>query len=253
MVRLRGFYGLKNKKLTDINPRTRKYYHTKYELSEIARNLGLKNFSKYNQKDLAEYIESSDLYRRSSHAKQVGIKSTRKVRTLPELSKDDIFEVGPGYKTIGERIKERAEGLESADWYASELLSELSEYGEKRYPKLGEMCFFSYNAAYPEQYPYYDTRPLVYVLEYQEDKLLGANVHYLNPSYRGAIAGSVINKYGARLPKKTIHSYFFTNMGEVHVLPPASAEYASVAELVTESFVDKYGTYVEPHTVWDSI
>ncbi len=250
-IRLKGFYGLKNKRLTGINPKTRKYYHTKYELTEIARNLGLRNYSKYNQKQLAEYIETSQQYQRSSHARQVGI--TPKVRTLPELSKEDIFEVGARYKTIGERIKERAEGPEDADWYANELFAELNEYGEQRFPKLGEMCFFSYDAAYPEQYPWYDTRPLVYVLEYQEDKLLGANVHYLNPDYRDAVAGSLINKYGQRLPKKTIHSYFFSNMGDTYVLPPASAEYASVAELITEKFVDKYGKYVDPHMVWDSI
>ena len=139
-------------------------------MTEIARNLGLRNYSKYNQKQLAEYIETSQQYQRSSHARQVGI--TPKVRTLPELSKEDIFEVGARYKTIGERIKERAEGPEDADWYANELFAELNEYGEQRFPKLGEMCFFSYDAAYPEQYPWYDTRPLVYVLEYQEDKLL---------------------------------------------------------------------------------
>ena len=55
------------------------------------------------------------------------------------------------------------------------------------------------------------------------------------------------------VPKKTIHSYFFTNMGDTYVLPPSSAEYASVAELITEKFVDKYGKYVDPHMVWDSI
>lgn len=250
-IRLKGFYGLKNRRLTGIDPKTRKYYHTKHELTEIARNLGLKNYSKYNQKDLAEYIERSQRYQRSTHAKQVG--ATYKPPTLPQLDEQDIFESRPEYQTIGERIKERAEGLEDADWYANELFNELSEVGQQRFPKLGELCFFSYNAAYPEQYPYYDTRPLVYVLEYQEDKLLGANLHYLNPSYRDAVAGSVINKYGARLPKKTIHSYFFTNMGDTYVLPPSSAEYASVAELITEKFVDKYGKYVDPHMIWDSI
>ena len=250
-IRLRGFYGLKNKKITGINPKTRKYYHTKYELTEIARNLGLRNYSKYNQKDLAEYIETSQEYQRSSHAKQVGARP--KPPTLPQLDEQDIFQARPEYQTIGERIKKRAEGLETPDWYANELFAELSEYGELRFPKLGELCFFSYSAAYPERYPYYDTRPLIYVLEYQEDKILGANLHYLNPSYRDAIAGSMINKYGARLDKKTIHSYFFSNMGDTYVVPPSSAEYASVAELVTENFIDPNGKKVELQSVWDSI
>ena len=55
------------------------------------------------------------------------------------------------------------------------------------------------------------------------------------------------------MPKKTIHSYFFSNMGDIYVLPPSSAEYASVAKLVTEKFVDKYGKKVELQMVWDSI
>ena len=63
-------------------------------------------------------------------------------------------------------------GLEDADWYANELFNELAELGEQRFPKLGELCFFSYTAAYPEEYPYYDQRPLAYILEYRGDKIL---------------------------------------------------------------------------------
>ena len=68
--------------------------------------------------------------------------------------------------TIGGRILERAyqtAGTDS-DWYANELYAELSEVGETRFPEIGELCFFSYSAAYAQRYPHYDTRPLVYVL-----------------------------------------------------------------------------------------
>ena len=57
--------------------------------------------------------------------------------------------------SIGERIREKASGVPSTDpdWYANELYAELSEVGETRFPEIGELCFFSYSAAYSEKYP----------------------------------------------------------------------------------------------------
>ena len=157
--------------------------------------------------------------------------------------------------TIGEDIRERAEGETntSPDWYANELYGELSEVAETRFPEIGELCFFSYSAAYSEKYPFYDRRPLVYVMDFQGDKLLGGNLHYLNPSYRGTIAKNLINRVGAILPKKTLHRYFFSNIGDIFIIPPDPEEYASVAQLVTENFSNKYGQKVSPQKAWDSI
>ena len=157
--------------------------------------------------------------------------------------------------SIGERIKEKASGVAGTDpdWYANELYTELSEVSETRFPEIGELCFFSYSAAYSEKYPFYDRRPLVYVMEYQNDKLLGGNLHYLNPSYRGTIAKNLINRVGAILPKKTLHRYFFSNIGDIFIIPPDPEEYASVAQLVTENFSNKYGQKVSPQKAWDSI
>ena len=156
--------------------------------------------------------------------------------------------------TIGETIRERAQGSAnlSSDWYANELYSELSQVAETRFPEIGELCFFSYSAQFPEKYPFFDRRPLVYVMEYQNDKLLGGNLHYLNPSYRGTIAKNLINRVGAILPKKTLHRYFFSNIGDIFIIPPDPEEYASVAELVTENFSNKYGQKVSPQKAWDS-
>ena len=112
--------------------------------------------------------------------------------------------------SIGERIKEKAKGVAGTDpdWYANELYTELSEVGETRFPEIGELCFFSYSAAYSEKYPFYDRRPLVYVMEYQNDKILGANLHYLNPDNRDRIAKFLINKTTTIQPNKTLHKYF---------------------------------------------
>ena len=156
--------------------------------------------------------------------------------------------------TIGERIRDRArvEANASPDWYANELYTELSEVAETRFPEIGELCFFSYTASFPEKYPFYDRRPLVYVMDFQQDKMLGSNLHYLNPSYRGGIAQGLVNKVGLILPKKTLHRYFYSNIGDIFIIPPDPEEYESVAQLVTENFSDKYGQKVSPQKAWDS-
>ena len=157
--------------------------------------------------------------------------------------------------TIGEDIRERAQSSAdlTSDWYANELYSELSQVSENRFPEIGELCFFSYSAAFPDKSPFYDRRPLVYVMDFQGDKMLGGNLHYLNPSYRGGIAQSLANKVGAILPKKTLHRYFIRNMGDAYIIPPDPEEYKSIAELVTEKFSDKYGQKTSPQKAWDSI
>ena len=157
--------------------------------------------------------------------------------------------------TIGERIRERAQGvaITGPDWFANELYTELSEVAEVRLPEIGELCFFSYTAQFPDKYPFYDRRPLVYVMDFQEDKLLGGNLHYLNPDYRDGVAKGLINRVGAILPKKTLHRYFFSNIGDIFIIPPDPEEYASVAQLVTENFSNKYGQKVSPQKAWDSI
>ena len=157
--------------------------------------------------------------------------------------------------TIGEDIREKAQSVAvtNADWFANQLSSELSQSAETRFPEIGEVCFFTYTASFPEKYPFYDRRPLVYVMDFQGDKMLGGNLHYLNPSYRGGVAQSLVNKVGVTLPKKTLHKYFISNMGDSFIIPPDPEEYLSIAQLVTENFSNKYGQKVSPENAWDSI
>ena len=174
-------------------------------------------------------------------------------KTLKERQERDAAKIAAG--TIGGRIIARAKETAGtdADWYANELYTELSQVAETRFPKIGELCYFTYSAAYAEKYPWYDRRPLAYIMKYEEDKLLGANLHYLNPDYRDGVARGLINKVSARVPEKTLHRYFFSNIGDIFIIPPSADEWASVAELVTEKFVNKYGRKVELQKVWDSI
>ena len=156
--------------------------------------------------------------------------------------------------TIGSRIMARAGGGKDPNWYANELFTELqNNQGE---PGPGSLCFFSYNAKSPERYPFYDRRPLAYIIEITGTRVLGANLHYLNPGIRGEVAASLINKKQVDFSvgySKLIHSYIPGNMGDMYAIPVDGNEYRDVAKLVTENFVDKTGIFVSPETAWDSI
>ena len=155
--------------------------------------------------------------------------------------------------TIGGRILERSRGTSGtdADWFANELYTELDSVAEQRFPEVGELCFFSYSAAFGDKYPWWDRRPLAYILDIKLDSILAANLHYYNPNIRSATARSLINKRESNMPDKTLHRYFISNIDGLFIIPEDSEEWADIAMLVTERFVNKYGS-VSPETVWDS-
>ena len=155
--------------------------------------------------------------------------------------------------TIGGRILERSRGTSGtdADWFANELYTALDSVAEQRFPEVGELCFFSYSAAFGDKYPWWDRRPLAYILDIKLDSILAANLHYYNPNIRSAIARSLINKRESNMPDKTLHRYFISNIDGLFIIPEDSEEWADIAMLVTERFVNKYGS-VSPETVWDS-
>ena len=160
---------------------------------------------------------------------------------------------------ISYTIMERANQTSNtdADWYAKELSSELSLAGREmgvNELRPGDFVFFGYTARYPERYPYYDRRPLAFILDMKGDKMLGCNVHYLNPDIRDSFAQTMINKTAIQVPgpfKKTLHSYFYTNISGVYRIP--ENEYGDIARLVTEDFVDSDGMPVDLNAVWDSV
>ena len=144
--------------------------------------------------------------------------------------------------------------IEVLSSYQGKKYDDPGEFGNISSPvEVGEMYFFNYIATKPQRLKWYDQFPMTYVMTVFADGFLGANLHYLNPDYRDGVARGLINKVSARLPKKTLHRYFFTNIGDIFIIPPSADEWASVAELVTENFVNKYGRKVELQKVWDSI
>lgn len=148
----------------------------------------------------------------------------------------------------------------SSNWWTDMLMNELMEYQKKNFNEIdtnfitpGDFVFFLYSAKYPQKYRYWDQHPLVYVMDVNPrgGTFFGANIHYLNPSYRGAVAQSFINKEGMAIaPKKTLKQYLFGNVSTQFFKVPES-EWKGVALLPTDKFVDKRGQFVSSFTVWD--
>jgi len=162
-------------------------------------------------------------------------------------------------QTIAEKIRTR-KTAESTDDYANELFQELNDYGAVQTNASdvppGKLCFFSYVAKWPERYPWYDRRPLAYILEQKGDRMLGANFHYLRPQISASLVRSVLNKdniiYGS-MPPNTLHTYLHGHTGPVWVIPEIMEEYIGIAQLPTWKFVSRDGlNYVDVESVWDA-
>lgn len=157
--------------------------------------------------------------------------------------------------------KQAGNKYRSIDWWTNALMNELRNKQKRDineedtgFIKPGDLVFFLYSAKYPQRYEYWDKHPLSYVLDisYAEGWFLGANLHYLNPQYRGGVAQSFLNKEGiVNAPKKTLHKYLFSGvMTEFFKVP--EAEWKEVSLLPTEKFVDKRGQPVFKTKVWDA-
>jgi len=163
---------------------------------------------------------------------------------------------------ISDDIKKQAgrTGFKSGNWYTDRLLNELSGYHKKNFNQWdtnfiipGDLIFFMYSAKYAQKYKFWDQHPLVYVMEVHPSKGLffGANVHYLNPSYRAGVTESLLNKQGVgNAPRKTLKNYLFANvMSDLYKVP--EDDWGGVSLLPTESFVDKNGKKVPKQYVWN--
>ena len=194
---------------------------------------------------------------------------------ISKLKKDQLITNIRGLKGYIDNIKPKTETVEepsiaekiftrktaeSTDDYANELFQELENYGSQvtsasEVPP-GKLCFFTYSAKWPERYPWYDRRPLAYILEQEGDRMLGANFHYLRPEISSSLVRSVLNKdnviYGS-MPEKTLHTYLHSNAGGVYVIPEVMEEYIGIARLPTWKFVKGDGlNYADIEAVWDS-
>lgn len=162
-------------------------------------------------------------------------------------------------KPIGDVIlKDTISGQRrSREWFATRLYSELNKVQDK-VPDLGSVCgvspnnlyFFNYNAKYAKKLPYWDTRPLVYVLELLGNGFYGYNLHYLNPVFRKVVAKSLkANNSRAFAPEECFHQYLCAGLLTSPLKVPEDS-WESVAFLSTENFIDKNGQPVPSSKVW---
>jgi len=157
-----------------------------------------------------------------------------------------------------EIIKEAGKKNRSGDWYISSLQEKLSPLQIVDYSEsdtggvaVGDLVFFQYGAAYPDNYEFWDLQPLAFVLEFRKTGFIGANLHYINPDYRDAVAKSLINKSrGASVPKNSIHHYLYNGIGSLYKVPE-SEDWASISLLPTERFIDRRGNKYPKHKAWN--
>lgn len=79
---------------------------------------------------------------------------------------------------------------EAIDWFVSKIKKAASGAtksnilrSEKRSvdtTAMGKMYFFAYDPKHKKTLPYYDTFPLIFIIEEYDDGFLGLNLHYLN-------------------------------------------------------------------------
>jgi hypothetical protein len=86
---------------------------------------------------------------------------------------------------------------ESIDWFVGKIKSAASPVTKNNIlgsrnrvadsTAMGKMYFFAYDPKHKKTLPYYDTFPLIFIIEEYEDGFLGLNLHYLNMRDRAVL------------------------------------------------------------------
>jgi hypothetical protein len=116
---------------------------------------------------------------------------------LEVLVAENLFEkIAAGIKTIfsSENV------MMARKWFREEAqkitnvnLRQLFEQGNKKTIRvinisaIGSMFMYHYDPKLKDKLPYYDTFPLIFVIEIYNDGFLGINLHYLPPYYRAKL------------------------------------------------------------------
>ena len=183
-------------------------------------------------------------------------------------------------ETLFEKIKERA-GNEprSVGWYRKQLRYLSAEYHNKPITQLladensddkqdelfqdtnesrkgvrrGHLYLFEYKAS-TKWLRWYDTYPLVYVVDRSEDYFIGCNFHYINPKYRLKIIENLIAHDTLVVPKGSFHKYLRENVKNGRYLDLGVDEWMTAIMLPIDNFVyiknDKQFS-VRKNDVWD--
>ena len=138
----------------------------------------------------------------------------------------------------GSRRQYRESLVETLENYQGSEYDDPGSFGEESGPiQVGEMYFFNYVATKPERLKYYDQYPVSYIINVDQFGFIGANMHYLAPKLREAVATSLINSGdGITVPERTIHRYKFDGV-RCNMMRVPESEMADVSMLPTEEFV----------------
>jgi hypothetical protein len=158
-------------------------------------------------------------------------------------------------KIDADKKKEFGGKFASQDWYRNKMFEVLSDAFTGDTTDLqdtfglefGKFYYFGYSAKHKIRYPYWDKYPLAQILKIEGGNILGANVHYLNPAYRGRAAKSWLNSSNA-IPDICLHTYIPNNMVGISRVPDEDVE--GLSKYIVELFVDKGGRRVTPNQVW---
>jgi len=145
----------------------------------------------------------------------------------------------------------------SQDWYRNKMFEVLANQPQENQTHfldtygldIGKFYYFTYSARYPNRYPYWDRFPLAQILKINTQKgtILGANVHYLNPAYRGQVAKNWINSLNS-IPEICLHTYIISGIEGISKVPNNDVE--GLSKYIVELFVDERGQRVVPNRVW---
>ena len=137
-------------------------------------------------------------------------------------------------KTIFEQIEEEAKGEKrSVSWYRRQVKLIAKNYtldllkSDERYDdavtkdfqdvnelraevRIGHLYLFEYKAS--SKTPFYDTFPLVYVIDRKADHFIGANLHYMGPKARYTVIDNLIKKDFLKVPPNCLHKYLSSNV-----------------------------------------
>lgn len=87
----------------------------------------------------------------------------------------------------------RQELKKAVDWFKG-LVSQSRRTGKSRIKTLrGKLIFMIYDPKTKEKLPYYDTYPLIFVLETGSNYIYGINLHYLDQRYRKTLVNALYN------------------------------------------------------------
>lgn len=100
----------------------------------------------------------------------------------------------------------RRQAQRSSKWLENKLKN-LKTARKTRKPMIGEMCLFIYDAKGKDVLPFWDSHPLIFVIERYPDGILGLNLHYLPPILRKKLFTALVNAFQKKERKRLQISY----------------------------------------------